>query len=558
MLTPTTDDAIASYPSNNNNSSNSAGNGTTNFPTTPNTTALNVSANYNNYTTTPNNPTTPNNNMNTTPTTTTPRTTLLSPRTSLHSPSPEKTRRSPAGPRKAVVVLPFDTLPEMDWLSLTSACACVRVLGVHHLDEQGGAQGDDQRGGGRGGSEHDSTSEMSSEDDVHSTPRVATELLDFATLCEISEDLLCALAKYAAHLLTLYNAWAARNTDVQLAKFCAQECLRRLAVCVELMCLLVPTVAQLSASTEEALQQVTGDMLPLFGILANPRWEEEDEIWAVTLHEQIVSFVRPLVQVLTRYAVVQHRPAAPMALCLQSLCGCVDALQRSVLWHTEAHFDLLLTLTETATNMCARLSERVKKFEQEHDTVSNTGDLFSSTGPTGNAWSMREAMNRAPPPPTVDLPQSPRKGNRRGSVMNMFGVDVTAEPGGSTQTPNAVNVSFNPTVTTGPAVDEEARTQAVLQSDVYSEEALLHFVHENIAYFRAIESVLDTLHALQRKSVRKSRSKASPDGARQESVGVLTAFHALLTVLEDILVGLCNGQVHVPDMVKVRFHSIYL
>lgn len=548
MLNPT-EEAVTSSPSN-----HGITNSATNNPATPNTTALNVSANYSNYV---NNTS---NTNNTTPTTSKPTSRtppLLSPR--LLSPSAEKTRRSPAGTaRKQVVVLPFDSLPEMDWLSLTSACACVRVLGVAHLlgDVDSGSVG---AAGGR--EDQDSTSEMSYDTrdtrDVPCTPppsvpRVVSDLLDYPTLCEISEDLLCALVKYAAHVLSLYNAWAARNADVQLAKFCAQECLRRLAVCVELMCLLVPTVAQLSSAAESGLVEWTGNLQPLFAILANPRWEEEDEMWAATLHEQIVSFVRPLVQLLTQYAVVQHRSSAPMPVCLQNIAACVDALQRSVLWRTEAHDDLLLTLTETVTNMSARLSERIKKFEQPEETSEalEGAGLFATTSPTGNAWSMREAMNRPPPPPAVELPQGPRKGNRRGS---MFGVDVTAEPGGSTQAPNAVNVSFNPAVAAGPAVDEEARTQAILQSDEYSEEALLHFVHENIAYFRSIESVLDALHTLQRKSVRKSRSKAPADGARQESVGVLTAFHALLSVHQDVLVGLCGGLVHVPDMVKVSW-----
>lgn len=464
------------------------------------------------------------------------------------SPSPDKllSRRSPATTvRKVVVVLPFDSLQEIDWLSVTAAFACVRVIATAHLVEA-------ENQGVLSSGDHDSTSVLSTDTPI--LQRVS-ELLDYATLCEISEDLCGTVVKYAAYTLQLYNAWASRNTDVQLAKYCAQECLRRLSVCVELIVLLVPTIAQLSGATEDGLVELASNLNSLFAILANPRWEEEDEMWASALHEQIENFVRPLVQVLVRYAHVQHRPDAPMPACLTHLCVCVDSLQRSVLWRTEAPYTLLLTLTESACNMTARLSERIAKFDpadSDPSVEANTSDSPYA----GGVWSMREAMNKPPPPPTVDLPQSPRKLNRRASVGSMFGVDVTAEPGGSTQTPNAVNVSFNVATAAGPVVDETLRTQVLLQREMYSEDSLLHYVHENYSFFRSIECILDSLCILQCKIERKNRSKAhAAEGARQQSVGALTAFHAVLKVADGALVALCNGRVHVPDMLKVKFCS---
>jgi len=331
------------------------------------------------------------------------------------------------------------------------------------------------------------------------------------------------------------------------------------------------------------------------------------------LHEKVCAFVSPLLQCCAKYASVAHNSAAPMPIGLANVCSCLDLLQRSVLWSSEHHFELLLTLTETVNAMCDRLEERVVEYNISGDLDSAWLNAnMSGDANAGYVWSMREAHNRPPPAPTVMAPTSARK-TRRGSALsfasppalinasgnangtasgsnkvdnngyvvatmceyggevvninnapnrggNMFGVDVTLDS--STQAPNSVNAGFY-SLQQGPAVDESAKAAQVLAStDLYAEETLLYYIHENSVYFNAVMSAVDTLVLLQRKPKKASaKNKASAArSAEQSSVGVLTAFDRVCSVVEKLLAALCGGNVQDPARLKVipHLHVIFL
>ena len=140
----------------------------------------------------------------------------------------------------------------------------------------------------------------------------------------------------------------------------------------------------------------------------------------------------------------------------------------------------------------------------------------------------------------------------------MFGIDVTLDS--STQAPNSVNAGFN-SLQQGPAVDETAKAAQVLaSSDLYAEESLLYYIHENAVYFNAVMSTVDTLVLLQRKPKKASaKNKASAArGTEQGSVGVLTAFDRVCGVVEGVLSALCGGNLQDPARLKVYFVILVL
>ena len=516
--------------------------------------------------------------------------------------------RSPAKTNtKKIALGPFDSLPVLDWESVRAACSCVKFIGQSLLVAERNRDGVDAGDEAYLQTHGDEIASIYSQDEESLPSQQVTDLLDLPALHEISDDLLCAIVKYMTRMLTLYGAWvnALAVPDTNQIKHYAMECVQKLSSGIELACLLLPTVPVLSTLTETALVELTSQLASLLTIVANPRWEEEDETFALALHEKVCAFVSPLVQCCAKYASVAHNSTAPMPICLTSVCACVDLLQRSVLWRSEHHFELLLTLTETVNSMCDRLEERVVEYNTSSDLDSMLFHAnMSGEVNLGNVWSMREAHNRPPPAPTVMAPTSARK-TRRGSALsfanpptlanagdsasgvasgsnkvdtngyvvatmgeyggevvninnapnrggNMFGIDVTLDS--STQAPNSVNAGFN-SLQQGPAVDEGAKAAQVLAaSDLYAEESLLYYIHENAVYFNAVMSAAETLVLLQRKPKKASaKNKASAArGAEQGSVGVLTAFDRICGVVEGVLSALCGGNLQDPGRLKVN------
>lgn len=474
--------------------------------------------------------------------------------------SPGKSRpKSPFSSTKFSISSPLENIRDVDWESVRGSCACIKFLSqVHALFSTDFHANDDH-----------STS-LSSVGPAHQE----SEVVDHASLCEISEDLLRATLTYATKLLRVWVEWSAQCPIGCISKdawkHLGPDCLRRVRKAFTVMCLLISNVTTMVEGTQLAIQTFTATLLDFTRVIARLPGQHDlalkdwYESWMEATFRELSTILLTLLQVVMVYTFPQNNPAAALPSCLDAICACADVCSDNSAWLLQAlNSDLHVALAGVISVMSRRLFERITHFAEEGDE-----DDVPVLGLPISLWSLRDTTEKKeiPVEPTVDPPLSARKLNRRSSAVNMFGADVTTEPGTPLQSqaqsqsqsqavqPQATlpSVSFGPSATTGPIVDEETRTRNLLAADSHSEEAVLHFLHGNKSYVCALRRALTVLLQVQPRSKPSSKGKSADAPVdRQTSVGVLSGFHALHEVCDRLMNGLCKGMVTKPEALKV-------